>query len=104
MKPRFITAIMVAVALLVTATAANANPVSWHQAIDLTKRAASKRAARGGITLPASWWTVACYEQRLTGHWRCDAGAMRGYCNAGVWIRGTRARPIVTKVQVYCFD
>ena len=103
MRIRSITALTIAVALLVSATAASASPVSWHQAIQLTKRAASKHVARGGISLPPSWWTVACYEGRI-GHWRCDAGAMRGYCNAGVWIAGSRARPVVTKVRVYCFD
>ena len=103
MKTRVITAIMVAVALLVSATAANAAPVSWHQAIHLTKRAASKRAARHGITLPASWWTVACDEGRV-GHWRCDAGAMRGYCNARVWISGTKRSPVVRRVVLACFD
>jgi len=103
MRLRGITALTVTVALLVSATAASAAPVSWHQAVQLTKRAASKRVARGGISLPPSWWTVACNEGRI-GHWRCDAGAMRGYCNARVWIRGTERRPVVTRIAMACFD
>jgi hypothetical protein len=103
MTTRVITTLTVAVALLVSATAANAAPVSRHQAIQFTKRAASKRVAKGGITLPPSWWTVACYEGRI-GRWRCEAGAMRGYCNAVAWIAGTRGRPVVSSVRVYCFD
>jgi hypothetical protein len=103
MKTRVITTLTVAVALLVGATAANAATVTRHQAIQVTKRAASKRVARGGITLPPSWWTVACYERRI-GHWRCDAGAMRGYCNARVWISGTQRWPVVTRLAMACFD
>jgi hypothetical protein len=103
MNTRAITTLTVAVALLVSVTAANARPFSRHQAIEVTKRAASKRAARRGITLPASWWTVACYARRVD-HWRCDAGAMRGYCNVRVWISGTERRPVVTRLAMACFD
>jgi hypothetical protein len=97
--------LITAIAVLVAAASAiaGAAPISRQQAIRVTKRAASERAAAEGVTLSASSWTAACYHARHR-RWRCDAGAMGGYCNARVYVGGTARRPIAASVRVSCFD
>jgi hypothetical protein len=90
--------------LVVTAPqAASAAPVTRDQAVRVAKRAASRKAASLGLTLPASEWTVACYRARRD-RWRCEGGAGQGYCSASVRVGGLRARPRAGTVRLFCLD
>jgi hypothetical protein len=81
--------------------AADAPAVSRGQAVRVTKHAASREAARLGLSLPPSAWTAACYRARR-GPWRCEAGAGQGYCSASVRVSGTRGHPRAGRVRVFC--
>jgi hypothetical protein len=91
-------------ALLIAApVAAGSSMVTRHQAVRVTKRAASRQAARLGLTLPPANWKAACYRAP-NGRWRCEAGAGRGYCSASALVTGTRRHPRTRRVRVYCLD
>jgi len=103
MKSKIIIAAAVAAPMATTTTAGAAAPVNRAQAERLTRQAASYKAKRYGMSLPPSAWTVACYRAAHS-RWRCEAGAMRGYCNARADVGGTASRPVVRRVAVHCLE
>jgi hypothetical protein len=102
MKIRLIVALAGVAALLVSAGAGAASPVTRAQAEQLTKRTASQTVRTNmHRNLPPAAWTASCRRDGA-GWWQCGADSGTANCYVGAAVGGTQTQPIVTRVHAVC--
>ena len=98
MKIRLIFALAGVAALLVSAGAGAASPVTRAQAEQLMKRTASQ-TVRNNLhrNLPTAVWSASCRRDGSS-WWQCSADSGTANCYVGAAVGGTQAQPIGSTV------